>query len=159
MKAGLTGTRHAPTVRQRKWLHRILRDGMSWLYPDVADELVSELHHGACTGADELGDRLALGIGMWIVVHPPINKQWLSAECLVPNDRRIILPPRHYAQRNDDIVRATQVLIALPNSYAPVPHSGTWMTIGFAAAQHKPCLIGYPDGTHEYRSNADDGNR
>jgi hypothetical protein len=149
MRVGITATRYPPTVRQRKLLHRTLRDG---LHED--DDLITELHHGACTGGDALAHEIALLMDLFIYVHPPINPRWLYYEAVLnPGPKVIVLPAKGYHERNDDIVAASAAMIVMPNSYEPQPHSGTWSTYAKAVEAHKPTLMIFPDGTSRYDGN------
>jgi hypothetical protein len=81
-----------------------------------------------------------------VVVHPPsIEKS--RAGCRPVFSTR---PPLPYLQRNQNIVRATVVLIAGVSRPERV-RSGTWSTVRFARKLRRPIVIVHADGqiTHE----------
>lgn len=110
------------------------------------------LHHGACVGADETAHHVAIDLDYRIVIHPPLDTRLMMDldPWLALNDPRVlILPPKRYLARDLDIVKAaTNGLIATPDG----PHragSGTWHTIGFAAARNTPRIFIWPNGNVE----------
>lgn len=149
MILGMTGTRHGITPFQRLWLHAQLAEN------------VSELHHGACVGADHEAHRAAIQHEVQVIAHPPADKKlaMTMAQLLSPRGGVTVLSDKPYHARNRDIVDACDRLLALPEG-PQRPHSGTWYTISYAsgdADQHLstrivPVTICYPDGTVEERS-------
>lgn len=141
---GFTGTRNEPTDEQLKWLRATFVVG-----------LPSELHHGACIGADAQAHWQALnclGGRIQIVVHPPDNQSRMMPmnKILSPFGGIAVLSPKPYLDRNRDIVDACDKLIALPDG-PERPKSGTWYTVRYAMKMSKPVWICYPDGTLEDR--------
>jgi hypothetical protein len=136
MRVGFTGTRPPFTNIQFHALEHLILT--------IRGE-VTEVHHGDCVGADEAFHDLCCGllIGIPIIIHPPVNPKWV-ANCTGYAARR---DPQDYFDRDMDIVDETDLLIACPRTYTPVPHSGTWLTAGYARDTGKPIWFVYPDGT------------
>ena len=136
MKLGITGTRTWITDKQRAWMETFI-------------SIAEEVHHGACSGADEAAHICALETGgdspsPTIVVHPPHDTKYM----MTPNWNHpniIVRPPLYYHPRNRRVVNETDWLAAFPNT-GRRPHSGTWYTIDYAIARHKPVDVFYPDG-------------
>ena len=134
MKVGFTGTRAGLSVVQRKSLVRLINT--------IRGE-VTEAHHGDCVGADAEFHDICLVREILIVIHPPL--QPFQRACCVGYD--FIREPKDYFDRDMDIVDETDLLIACPKTSTPVPHSGTWLTAGYARVTGKPIWFVYPDGT------------
>lgn len=136
---GFTGTRKGMTPGQLDKFIEIL-DG---LYEDFT----SSFHHGMCVGADAQAHNIAVQLKYWVVGHPPVNVS-LMATTLVPHETRRPLP---YLQRDDEIVRESDILIATPRSTQEVMRgSGTWYTVRRARASGTPCALIFPDGSVRY---------
>lgn len=118
----------------------------------------ARLYHGDCIGSDFNAHRLALTNEPWytaITIHPPIDPRY-RAWCGGPAGRITVLPAFPYGERNLNIVLETKknkrrAVLATPNSFNPVPHSGTWMTIRIALEWQLTVVIVFPDGRVEYR--------
>lgn len=54
--------------------------------------------------------------------------------------------PRNYAQRNADIVRDVDILLAFPQGEEVGRGSGTWLTVRIAREKKRPHIIVMPDG-------------
>lgn len=76
-----------------------------------------------------------------IIVHPPIDHQFRA---YLEGDAKDVMRP--YLIRNQVIVEATDVLIAMPNGEEKL-RSGTWSTIRYAKRAGKKVYILMPDGT------------
>lgn len=142
---GFTGTRNEPTDAQLIWLKAMF-----------IVSLPTELHHGACVGADAWAHRLALQTlagRIQITVHPPVKQALMMPinKILSPFGGIAILGPKPYLARNRDIVNAAEKLIALPDG-PERPKSGTWYTINYATENGVPVWICYPDGELEERA-------
>lgn len=98
-------------------------------------------HHGDCIGGDYEFHTLATALNCFTVAHPPKNES-RRAYCKADEIRR----PKNYADRDRDIATETAGLIAAPGSFAPVPHSGTWLTICLALQLGRPVTVILPDG-------------
>ena len=89
----------------------------------------TEFHHGDCIGADAQAHELVRRIlpSCIIVVHPPLDS---SKRAFCMGD--ITYNPRPYLERNDDIVKLSDILIATPKEIQMVLRSGTWTTVRYA---------------------------
>lgn len=138
MRMGVTGSRVEPTRRQTLKLAAFINA----YEPE-------ELHHGVCVGADEMAHQLCVGMGVGIVLHPPLNTKL----CFDPNryDTDQILrveEPAPYMKRNEEIVAMSRVVIGLPSGKeVDQPRSGTWATIRRADKVHKLVALIWPDGS------------
>ena len=115
MNVGFTGTRSLGKVSdtRRERLKTVLAE---W-YEEGA-----MFHHGDCVGADEYAHRLAVELGYQVTLHPPLNSSQ-RAYCVADHKRS----PFDYIARNHEIVKAADVMVALPEDPAvEVLHSGTW---------------------------------
>jgi hypothetical protein len=141
MKAyGFTGSRHWLTKSQQKALVKIL--GARRPHPEDPDDSRT-FHHGDCVGADAWAcEHAASTMGFLTVAHPPIKPRWRAF-----TDSDVILPPKGYLERNDDIVEACEELIACPKREEILqPRSGTWYTIRQARKQGRSIVIIHPSG-------------
>jgi hypothetical protein len=86
---------------------------------------------------------IAKRLGYKIQVHPPINDK---ARAFV-QDADITLPEQLYSVRNHDIVRASDILIAVPATDGERQRgSGTWATLRYAQKLKKPHIVIFLDG-------------
>lgn len=105
-----------------------------------------QAHHGVCIGADREFHLIVRNVlpECWIVGHPPTyTKLMASLECDELRD------PKEFHERDRAIVDECDTLLATPNTYQPVAHSGTWYTIGYAKQIGRKVIIVYPDGRVE----------
>ena len=135
-RIGFTGTRKGMTKAQMKSLLKVLEKLK-----------FREVHHGDCIGADKQFHNL---IRLFfpkarIVIHPP-NIPTYRAFC----KGDIILPEKYYLDRNEDIVKSSDIIIACPKEFKEVKRSGTWSTVRCARRLGKSVIIIYPDGSIEY---------
>lgn len=126
------------------------RNGLSLKARDVAisfveNNVIIELHHGDCLGADADFHNICADRDINIVIHPPKDAK-SRAFCTSSS----ILPPKDYLDRNKDIVNAADIIIAFPGTYKEVQRSGTWATIRYAKKMGKKLIIVYPDGRIDY---------
>lgn len=137
LRIGFTGTRHGMTSPQQdrftEELSRLLRE---FGQP-------SEFHHGDCVGADAQAQKIASDLGFEIHRHPPCNP-YRQANTAFDID----YIPKHYRERNRDIVRLTDFLFACPKDTIPQTSGGTWYTYNHASQQgsYKRAMLIYPDG-------------
>lgn len=127
MKIGYTGTQRGMTSCQVIAVCELLIPG--------------EFHHGDCIGGDAQAHKLAQDCGLSIVQHPPLNpskRAWCKGG--------VILEPKPYLERNQDIVKATEVLIAAPGEDHERLRSGTWSTVRFARKLKRLIWLVLPDG-------------
>ena len=132
-KAGFTGTRMDTTMEQDYVLWKLLKE----LRPE-------ELHHGDCIGADMAAHLVTLALRIPPHIHPPIDpskRSWSRAS------DEVMYQPKPYLRRNQDIVDATDYLIALPRQDYEIRRSGTWSTVRYARSLHRDIYIIQPDGS------------
>lgn len=137
MKIGFTGTQQGMKASQAGKIYSLIND---YFHENLIYN--SEFHHGDCYGADAQAHNIAKTFKLYIIIHPPI-KTIKRAYC----DGDIILEPKEYLNRNKDIVRASDLLLATPNEFTEQIRSGTWSTIRFARKLKKQIIIVYPDGS------------
>jgi hypothetical protein len=113
-------------------------------------QLIDEIHHGACMGADQEVHDGAIERGIPLVVHPPVNTRWLAESCIAEHELVTVIPAKPYLNRDRDIVSAIEALIAFPLK-READGGGTWYTIGFAQRMGKPVTIIYANGEVEER--------
>jgi hypothetical protein len=133
---GITGTRNGATKEQL--------DAMG----DLLETLCPyQVHHGDCVGVDEQFHEMANDLRMnchedkyFTVVHPPTDPKF-RAFCVGEE----ILPEQPYLRRNRDIVRASDILIAVPSGPETL-RSGTWSTVRYAIKHNKAVILINTDG-------------
>lgn len=149
MILGFTGTREGCSFKQKDYIRYFLRQ-----------ERPTQAHHGGCIGADTEFHHLVTQYNNGvrpqdrcrIVVHPPTNLKYAT-----PVDELIamtqgypldILPPRGYHERDRDIVKASDHMLAvsLAGDTLGTMGSGTWWTVRCAVALRKPVTVIYPSG-------------
>lgn len=137
IKVGFTGTQKGLEEKQLKTLEIVLVTLMP-----------GEVHHGDCIGADTQCHQIIRRAlqRTKIIIHPPINID--KREFNAGDDT---YQPKGYLNRNDDIVKSSNVVIGCPETKKMKIRSGTWYTIRQAIRQKVPVLIIYPDGTTEKR--------
>ena len=131
---GFTGTRQGMTAAQKAALAHLI----------MIDDLAN-LHHGDCVGADAEAHGIVLGEWKDVTIHPPIERV-ARAFCELPKpvgnyQGSEILAARPYLERNHNIVKACEVLIAAPISLHETMRSGTWATVRYARAMRRPIII------------------
>jgi len=130
MKVGITGTQIGCTGAQLKKLDFLIHKG------------ITELHHGDCVGVDEESHEIALKLSIDIIIHPP-DKSYKRAFCEHAVETREPFP---YLVRNENIVKETDLLIAVPKGYKEEVRSGTWYTVRRAREKGIPIKIIHPNG-------------
>lgn len=130
MIVGFTGTQDGMTKRQVELLTQFF-----------IEFDVSELHHGDCIGADDQAGRIAKGLGVKVVSHPPVKA---SKRAYSPAD--VVLTPQPYRVRNTDIVLCSELLIVCPKQMTEVLRSGTWMTKRIAERVGRQIVVITPLG-------------
>lgn len=120
MHVGFTGTRKGMSEDQAtRFVLKMLA---------VEGELV--FHHGDCIGADAEAHHLVREFrpDAIIHIHPPEDPK---QQAFCDGDREE--EPKEYIERNRDIVRASDLLIAAPAQDYNMPRgSGTWATIRYS---------------------------
>jgi hypothetical protein len=144
IELGVTGTRQKPTWQQLEFLF----EKMCNLHYDGC----RTLHHGCCTGWDEAAHYLARALGWKVVVHPPTNRLYLAEGPLTDESYDVeVRPAKPYAERNQDIVNESAVLVGGPLCpKADAPRSGTWLTLDMTHRARKPWSAVFPDGGTHY---------
>jgi hypothetical protein len=133
LRMGFTGTRSGMTRPQRESLY--------WTLLGVRAVLAG-FHHGDCVGSDAQAHDVAMGLGLWVAVHPPSATTY-RAYCT----GHMEMPPAPYIERDRAIVNATNGLIATPVGFGEERRSGTWATVRYARKMLRPVFIIWPDGT------------
>lgn len=106
----------------------------------------AEAHHGDCLGSDATFHLFCKLFSVYVVGHPGTDMYGRSpkrAYCDVDEWQ----PALPYLERNSNIVRASQILIATPKLMEEERRSGTWATIRRAREMEKELRIVYPDGS------------
>jgi len=128
---GFTGTRQGMSWLQKQFLRLTLQN-----ICEIGK--VNEFHHGGCVGADAEAHQIVRQIVPFTIhVHWPENRKYearLSGP-FVSEGRK------PYLVRNEDIVKACDLLIAAPLTDKEQLRSGTWATIRCARRLGKECLI------------------
>ena len=137
MIVGFTGTRNGLSKEQR-----IALEGK------FQSRKIDALHHGCCVGADEEANGIARECGIKTIGHPPLNTRLMSM-CRVDELR----PPLDYLDRNQEIVKECDILIACPGTMKPIQRSGTWFTIRHAEQVGRPTIVIFPDGSRKIHHN------
>lgn len=130
MKVGFTGTSKGMTDNQILMVAKYLQ----------AFKIGSEFHHGDCIGADSEAHDIARLLKYRIISHPPINSIKRAFK-----DADVVLEPKKYMVRNQDIAKVCNILIATPESADEVLRSGTWSTVRKARKLNKEVIIIAPD--------------
>lgn len=128
--AGFTGTRHSITAIQRGHLLNVLTDANP-----------REVHYGDCTGADYECFMFCCALRIWKISHPG-NDETRRMFTLADDVR----DPKDNLERNIDIVKESDYLIACPREMNEIRRSGTWMTVRYARAVSRTVVLIYPDG-------------
>lgn len=134
MILGFTGTRDGMTDRQREGVAEFL-----WQYRPTI------VHHGDCVGADSQFHDSAL-----LLPEPPrIETHPCNLTKFRANRKaNVVHPVRLPKDRDEDIVRASEQLLAAPRATASTSYrSGTWQAIRLALAAKKTVTVVWPDGT------------
>jgi hypothetical protein len=148
MTLGFTGTEHGMTPAQLETVRQLFRS-----LP------LTHLHHGDCVGADAEAHRLALEVGAWITIHPPLQRK-LRAFCqphYAPSPI-VVKPELPYLVRNTNIANeGCHGLIATPPGFTEVMRGnggGTWSTVRRARKRKRPIWVVLPDGTIQHENGA-----
>ena len=139
---GFTGTRKSMSAGQLKTVRKIL-EGMQLLVKDQSISNVSVVH-GDCIGADEEFDGIASSLGIERQIYPcTLEDQRAHCENLGAKVKQKSKTP---LERNKDIVKSSNIVIATPSSNVEEQRSGTWATIRFARKTKAMLIIVFPDG-------------
>lgn len=135
MVVGFTGTQHGMTPKQRAAVAGLL---------DISKP--NQAHHGDCVGADAEFHRMCGWRQIPMVIHPPVKniKRAYCGGLMV-----VVLSPKDYLERNRNIVKSSDILIATPCG-GEVLRSGTWSTIRYAKKIGRPVYLALPSGDVVY---------
>jgi len=139
LKIGFTGTRHGMQTPQSAKFKEL----MSQFHKDHTD---IEFHHGDCIGSDEEAHNISKTEHTKVMIHPPSDNRF-RAYC----KGDAVLKPLPYLKRNHNIVNASEILIATPDTQEKV-HSGTWATIRYARKKDKAIYIIKPNGQIKFET-------
>lgn len=131
LRIGFTGTRHGMSVVQKEEFKKLV---------DSKD--FQEFHHGMCEGSDEQAHHMIDEDTrkIKIIGHPPVfTGSLVSVPC------NILMKPDTYLKRNRNIVDASDVLIATPDTKERM-RSGTWSTVRYARKKEKRIYIIHKNG-------------
>lgn len=131
VSVGFTGTQNGVTQAQEIALR--------YLFSELK---IDWLHHGDCIGADAKAHEIALSLGTFIVIHPPINNV-KRAYC---KEYTRIMSELPYLVRNKRIVDFNPILVAAPSGPEKL-RSGTWSTVRYARKRKRNIYIVWPDGS------------
>jgi hypothetical protein len=135
VRVGFTGTRRGLTIVQQN----VLRAELAHLHPQL-------LVHGACIGADNEADQIAVELGIPRLVYPSTARTRILDSVLQARAALTILNPLPPLVRDKLIVAASEVVIACPWQYTEQRRSGTWATVRYARAAGRPVIIIGPGG-------------
>jgi len=128
-RVGFTGTRKGMTDKQKQQLKALVQSFHS-----------GEFHYGDCVGADAEAATIFHELNWELCCHPPDNPS-LRANLPGKFYHKSVAPPRPYLERNKDIVRLSEVLIAAPETSREELRSGTWATVRYARKKGIPVFI------------------
>lgn len=147
MKVAFTGAQQGMSPQQfsavETWL-RLLSEIHDAANPGEAHEF----HHGDCTGADAEAWDLAQHIGYRTFAHPGTDTSGNSPK-RAHTASDVILEPKPYMERNQDMVNLAGFLLATPWQSGEALRSGTWATIRRGRARDVRGAIVFPDGRLE----------
>lgn len=146
MHIGFTGSRYGMTDQQKKDFRTTflrMQQMFDWI----------QFHHGDCIGADEEAHLIVSQLfidykGGAIHIHPPTNEK-NRAYCKSEHKKIevVIHPPLPFNQRNIEIVKASEIVIATPDARRfKSMTGGTWNTIRYAHDLKTDLLMLLPAG-------------
>lgn len=131
-----TGSRKGMTNRQKDTLEFILKH-LTYHHPSDLN-----FHHGGAVGADEEAHDIALQMPNLICCVYPAGEErynyWRNEKA---GYKIVFYWKEDPLDRNEDIVRAGNILFAAPRERAEVLRSGTWSTIRLCKKKKKRCII------------------
>ncbi|KKL86804.1 hypothetical protein LCGC14_1941090 [marine sediment metagenome] len=121
---------------QTSLTHRQRRGVLAFLQQHCTE--ITEIHLGDCINGDEQIHFLACSLNLWdlIILHPPSNPI-KRAYCSAPTTCK----PKPYLERNWDIARACDILLAAPQQAKEIIRSGTWATVRYSKQLGKTVII------------------
>jgi len=136
---GFTGTRRGMTQEQRTVFMNLMRQ----LAP-------TELHHGNCIGSDAEAEAIVDRYHQDCTIHrhPPLSNVCENIRTELKIGSLVTHPRKGYLQRDDDIVKCSEVIVATPKSTTEeMKGSGTWYTVRQARKMGRKLFIIFPDGS------------
>jgi hypothetical protein len=141
MHLGFTGSRNGMTEAQF--------DQFSNLIQACLSEGQCTFHHGWCIGCDCEAAEIAFELGCTIVAHPGYydkNPSWRGTRGNFQHNHTIH-EEKPFLVRDQDIVDASEILIATPASPTEIRRSGTWTTVRYGRKKGTMIIIINPDGS------------
>ena len=133
MIIGFSGSRKGINRLQKEYINKFLFKNLP---------KIDEVHHGDCIGADATFNKICYKMHISkIVLHPPKNPV-LRAFC----ESEYKWEEKDYLDRDRDIIKCCDILLACPYDSNPKYHSGTWYCINKALALGKIVYIIYQNG-------------
>lgn len=141
IKIGVSGSREGMTHEQYVTASGLLATLAHPLLGSTSTAIERiELHHGDCKGADEQFNNMGKSMGVfYTIAHPPINA---TNRAFCQSD--VILKPKPYLPRNEDIVNSSDMMITTPKNM--VEKGGTWHAIHYARSLNKDVIVILPTG-------------
>jgi predicted Rossmann fold nucleotide-binding protein DprA/Smf involved in DNA uptake len=128
MRLAFTGTHKGMTPRQHSIVKQILEE--------YVEKDILIVTHGCCLGADAEFHDLCLHFSVPFIDVWPCNIEKMTARLtptpLSSNSRVILHLPQPPLDRNWDIVREADLVVACPESAVESLRSGTWATVRYA---------------------------
>lgn len=132
---GMTGTQEGMTFEQVASMAQFLAQFRSFVG-----------HHGDCIGADAQFDGIArAALGFEHMVIHPCSLTDKRAHCTI-GPRDVLRGAFGPLQRNEHIVRESELLVATPKEDHMILRSGTWTTVRYAIKVGKPVWVILPNG-------------
>lgn len=98
--------------------------------------------HGACVGADNEADLVAVNLGIYRIIYPATNAEKRVTDTTLKDRGPVLIhPAKPPLDRNKDIVRAGDLLIACPKEQKEIIRSGTWTTVRYARRIGRPFIV------------------
>ena len=105
----------------------------------------TKLHHGDCIGGDRQAHDAAIQCGLNVTVRPPEKTLFRAfTNHGPPRTQQVQLKgARSYMERNQNIVDASNILIAIPKGSVSKEElrSGTWSTVRYARKKRLPIIF------------------
>lgn len=139
---GISGSQHGGTAAQ---LEKAV--GLALSVADPQEE--AEVHHGMCRGVDTQMHFLLRARLPNARIHgwPGVNKSGQSpTRGMADHFVDVLHGEMPYLDRDREIVRAVETLIALPRTHVEQNRSGTWFTVRRARDRGIEIFIVFPDG-------------
>lgn len=136
MRLAFTGTRKGMTPRQHAIVKQILEE--------FENQIVIATH-GCCVGADAEFHDLCLHFSVAFIDVWPSNIAKMTAKLtptpLSSSSRVIIHEPQPPLDRNWDIIREADLVVACPESAVESLRSGTWAAVRYADQLNKTIKV------------------